>query len=250
MDGLFQSRWMPGTSRLRGAGLQALLLLSLLWCAGALAWISLAAVDFGYPLLYRVLDIDQHISRYGPENRYRHGFELTSRDQRLALFGQINEAVHRGGKGLASLTYPGPRGRAVPLLREPEVVHLTSVARLIDLLARISWVMLVLLGLSVILLRRARASLAPARRLLLGSVGAAAGAALLVLVIGPERVFNTLHVWVFPAGEQWYFFYQESLMTTLMKAPDLFGAIAGMLALLTLVFFAVGLVLVYRLLPK
>lgn len=44
--------------------------------------------------------------------------------------------------------------------------------------------------------------------------------------IGPTRVFYTLHEWVFPSDHQWMFSYQESLMTTLMKAPDLFAAIA------------------------
>jgi hypothetical protein len=39
---------------------------------------------------------------------------------------------------------------------------------------------------------------------------------------------------VFPEGHQWFFYYQDSLMSTLMKAPYLFGYIALALLVLTL----------------
>jgi hypothetical protein len=54
------------------------------------------------------------------------------------------------------------------------------------------------------------------------------GSLLTVLVLfGPVNVFYKLHTWIFPADHQWFFYYQESLMTTLMKAPDIFGGIAA-----------------------
>jgi hypothetical protein len=47
-----------------------------------------------------------------------------------------------------------------------------------------------------------------------------------------------MHVWVFPADHQWFFYYQDSLMSTLMKAPYLFGYIAVALVALATVFLA------------
>ena len=223
------------------AALQAFFVISLVWSAGFLAWVSLAAVDFAYPLLYDVMDIDGHIEHYGPQNRFKSGFESTSREEQLALFAGINVAVHHGGRGLAELSYIDRSGERVQLLREPERIHLESVARLIDRLAWASWLMLAALAASVAALWRWHMSLPAPRRVLAATLIVIAVAAIAVLAIGPERVFNTLHTWVFPAGEQWYFFYQESLMTTLMKAPDLFGAIAVLLVLLGLVYFMLGL---------
>jgi len=55
-----------------------------------------------------------------------------------------------------------------------------------------------------------------------------------LLLIGPEAIFNQLHIWIFPENHQWFFYYEESLMSTMMKAPDLFAYIAGMLSLLSL----------------
>jgi hypothetical protein len=40
-------------------------------------------------------------------------------------------------------------------------------------------------------------------------------------------VFYALHDWIFPPDRPWFFYYQDSLLTTMMKAPDLFGAIAA-----------------------
>src|SRR5690625_726960 len=85
--------------------LQALFVVSLAWAAVCLAWSSLRTVDFGYPLFYDVLDIDAHIDRYGPANRYKHGFAASSKTQRLALFGAVVTAVHAGGEGLQELSY-------------------------------------------------------------------------------------------------------------------------------------------------
>ncbi len=58
-----------------------------------------------------------------------------------------------------------------------------------------------------------------------------------VILIGPVKVFYQLHEWVFPDNHQWFFYYQESLMTILMKAPDLFGGIAILLIVLATVLF-------------
>jgi hypothetical protein len=240
------TRTLP--ARAAGAALQTIFVVSLLWSAFFLAWVTLVPVDFGYGWLYERLAIAEHIERYGPQNLYKQGFEHTDRQHRLALFGEIVTAIHQRGAGLAELSYPGPGGRSVTLLREPERIHLQSVARLIETLRWISYAMLGLLIVSVALLWRMRRPLPAARRVLGVTLALVALTALMVLALGPERVFNTLHTWIFPAGEQWYFYYQESLMTTLMKAPDLFGAIALLLLPLALGYFALLLLVSRRLL--
>lgn len=53
--------------------------------------------------------------------------------------------------------------------------------------------------------------------------------ALIVFALGPIAVFYWFHEQVFPEGHQWFFYYQDSLMTTLMKAPDIFAFIAALL---------------------
>ena len=55
-----------------------------------------------------------------------------------------------------------------------------------------------------------------------------------------------MHEWVFPAEHQWFFYYQESLMTVLMKAPDLFGAIAILIAVLGIGFYLAANVLLNK----
>lgn len=231
-------RWLAGL-------LYAALIVCLSWTAVFLAWGSLRAVDFGYPLLYELQGIDAHIARYAPANRFRQGFEASSREQRLALFAAINDAVHDGGRGLEALRYTDAQGRSVQFLRKPEIIHLRSVARLLDQLGRVSWLMLGGLALTLALLRAGRLPPPRSSRVLAWSAVVVLAAAGFVLAWGPEEVFNTLHAWVFPAGEQWFFYYEESLMTTLMKAPDLFGGIAVLLLALAAVYFA-ALLLVCR----
>ena len=61
--------------------------------------------------------------------------------------------------------------------------------------------------------------------------------AVLVLLasVGFTKVFYYLHTVVFPLDHQWFFYYKDSLMATLMKAPDIFAAIALQLLSVALV---------------
>ena len=54
-------------------------------------------------------------------------------------------------------------------------------------------------------------------------------------------MFYQVHVGICPAEHQWFFYYQESLMTTLMHAPQLFGVIA--VAIIALALLLYGLLL-------
>lgn len=210
------------------------------WLAALfIAWGGLAEVDYAYGLWYEVLDIGAAIDRYGPENRYRRGFEHTTREERLRLFAAIVEAVHHTPTTLPEIRYHDATGKHLgTLLRAPEIGHLEDVARLLALLRVLGWMALVGYGVVVLVGLRTAGLSSPwqsARQLLLVLVVALTA----VLLIGPKRVFYIMHEWVFPPDHPWFFYYQESLMTTLMKAPDLFGAIAVALLLLSLPVVAV-----------
>jgi hypothetical protein len=218
--------------------------LAALW----LAWRGLAAVDFLYPAWYRVLDIHGHVQQFAPENRYKRGFELTTPDERQRLFAEVVDAIHADGRGLAALSYHGPDGRPLDsLFRQPEVQHLKDVARLVGALAPAGWLAVAWVIVHLALVAWRRWPVPPLGRMLAASLGVVLAGLVVVLALGPRRVFYHLHEWVFPPDHPWFFYYQDSLMSTMMKAPDLFGAIAASLVLVARVLYASLLWLARRL---
>lgn len=224
--------------------LSALLAPALLLATAGLAWVTLSQADFGFPWLYDVLEIDENVREYAPLNRYREGFENTTRGERLALFSGIVEAINADGRGLEKLRYrPGAGAPPVPMLREPEIVHLRDVARLVDGFLLAAAVAGVAAFVIVLVLARRR------DRLAAGALAWSAGASLLAPTLLALAAFDAteggwfsrLHELAFPPDHQWFFYYQESLMTTLMKAPEPFGPMATMLGSLTAAFFALAL---------
>ncbi|MFL0801917.1 MAG: DUF1461 domain-containing protein [Agarilytica sp.] len=206
--------------------------------AVVLAWGVMAQWDFFYGVWHDHGGIKQGIEEFGPKNRYKPGFHDTTKAQREEVFHLINVAVHRQGEGLADIRYQSPtsRGEQV-LLRPPEVVHLQDVANLISVLA---WpaVCLVLFwpGVIILYLRR-KGGVPKLSHQLIGLVALVLCLGVILIVVGPETVFNTLHIWIFPDEHQWFFYYQESLMSTMMYAPRLFAWIAGAWGILAVVIF-------------
>ncbi len=228
----------PLSRALWSGAANALFALSSLVFAFFIAWFLLARVDFLYPVWHDHTRIGAGIDQFGPKNRFKPGFGDTDRAQRVALFHQINVAVHRGGEGLTAIYYETPTSVGPQrLLREPEIVHLVDVANLIDFL---KWVValnaLLWLGL-LAWFRWGRLGGIRWRWQGIGLAAVALLAGLILLIAGPVKVFNTLHVWIFPDEHQWFFYYQESLMSTLMLAPVLFGWIAAALSAVALPLF-------------
>lgn len=197
-----------------------------------LAWHLLAQWSFAYRIGYQWVGIDKTIAQYAPLNRYRKDFEFTSAQEHWRLFAEITEAVQSGGKGLEQITYTLRNGQPETLMHAAEIVHLQDVAHLIDGFYRVGSVgWLVWLALLVVVYRR-RLPLPAPRRVMQGWLAGVALLTMMVLLAGPQKVFYWLHTQVFPPGHQWFFYYQDSLMTTLMKAPDIFAFIAVLLVLL------------------
>ncbi len=213
----------------------ALLVAAAIWSGLFLAWEGLSRVAFAYSVLYDWAGIDENIAVYGPRNRYRRGFETTTRAERTRLFSELVRCINRGGQRLAQIRYHDPQGRGLDtLLRPPEVVHLRDVAGLVGALRDSAY-----LGMTLFLafaLAHWWWRIPPPRagQTLLGLALLTGVASVGIMLYGPQRLFYRWHTLVFPQDHQWFFYYEESLMTTLMKAPDLFAYIAVLLLVATL----------------
>ncbi|HHH44791.1 MAG TPA: DUF1461 domain-containing protein [Gammaproteobacteria bacterium] len=204
----------------------------------ALAWYTLSAVNFFYPVLHDVIGIDATIAEYAPGNIYRKSFDQTTRKQRAELFRQIVYGINHDGRGLESIRYTDAQGRPIDrLLREAEIIHLRDVAQLLNTLKAVAWVSGALLFAMVGFCRLRNTGFPAPARVLGTAVLALLLIAVIVSVSGAEKLFYRWHTLVFPEGHQWFFYYEESLMTMLMKAPDLFAWLAALLALFTLAYF-------------
>lgn len=204
----------------------------------SMAWFILAQADFLYGFWHDNVGIKEGIEQYGPQNRYRPGFADTTREQRIELFAAINEAVHNDGRGLEKITYRTPTSQGPQtLLRTPEIIHLKDVAILLNKLFVIVVAVFIGWPLATYILY-ARSSGLPSVKSQLAGIGLLMVAVTVALLLfGAENVFNQLHIWVFPDEHQWFFYYQDSLMSTMMLAPRLFAWIAMALAGLSLLLF-------------
>lgn len=219
----------------------------LIW-AFFISWIVLASVSFAYPILHDVLDISSHTEKFGPQNRYRKHFELTDQNERERLFSAISTAIHNDGEGLAELIYHN-RNTGEPintLLHRAEILHLEDVAKLVNIFTWVSVFSFLLWGLLLYAFKKHYFPMPTFKQQIVSTLMIIAVCTLLVLIIGPVKVFYAFHDWIFPANHKWFFYYQESLMTILMKAPFLFGYIAILLLALTIPIFSCSQLAAHR----
>ena len=221
----------------------AFLIMTFLVSLGA-SWVLLARANFAYPLLHDYAGIKENIEYYSHRSRIKPDFNQTTREERIQLFKGILESIQHQGQGLEALAYHIKNGQEIILLTAAEVVHLQDVANLYDRIKKLVLIaFVILLGLLVMQFKWYRAL--PQTSMLIRYALVLPVIIGIVLVVGAEKVFYKLHELVFPAGHQWFFYYEESLMSMMMKAPDLFAYIAVMLVVLALV-FTVGLLWLYR----
>lgn len=219
------------------AGFYGLLTLLL---AISLSWVLLANTNYFYGFWYEHGGIAGAIEEFAPQNRKRTGFEDTDKKQRIEIFAKIVKAVHNDGVGLESIFYLTPENApGVPLLHEAEIIHLKDVARLISILQNALVVTSTIwLALSVYLVTM-RSTFPKIQAQLCGFALVAALVLLIILAFGWEATFNQMHIWIFPAEHQWFFYYQDSLMSTMMWAPHLFSYIGLAWALLASIIFII-----------
>ncbi len=217
--------------------------LNLFFVSLAVAWAVMFNFDFFYATWHDYGGIKEGIEEFAPQNRYKKGFEGTTRVQRIEIFHQINLAVHHGGEGLVGITYQSPvsQGKQA-LLREAEVIHLQDVARLIEVFTVPMILIFLMWPASAVYYYRKSKRLPSLPSQAIGFVGLLLAAGLCLLLFGSETVFNTLHIWIFPKDHEWFFYYQDSLMSTMMFAPRLFAWIAGAwVALSVTIYFLINI---------
>lgn len=200
-----------------------------LFAAALLAtWYAWSAANFGYRYWHDAIGIDATIEQYAPQNIYRQGFAKTTVDERVRLFGAIVSAINGDAGRLKTLRYHAPDGRVLGyLLRPAEIEHLKDVAWLVDWFEDLT-IIVTLLAIAIAIVAIARGWPLPRPRAFAGGTALVGGIiGLLLVVFGPTTVFYTLHTWIFPPDHQWFFYYEQSLMSTMMRAPVLFGAIAA-----------------------
>jgi len=232
------------------AGTSAILL-SALCISFWLAWIMLSAGNFLYPVLHDVIDIQGTIEEYAPKNIYKDRFDETTPVHRAALFREILRGVNRNGEGLETLQYMDAEGEVIGMLLRPaEITHLRDVARLLGVFQNVAYIAVALYITMLVVFRLQQRQLPKPRNLLMVTTIAVTLLVLVVFLSGAKQVFYQLHTVVFPSGHQWFFYYEESLMTLLMKAPDIFAWQAGMWIALALLVCYVLLMLSCRLLAR
>ena len=205
------------------------------------SWHLLAQFHFAYPTGYQLLGLQQHIAEFAPLNRYKKDFEITTANEHWRIFGEISEAIQNHGVGLREISYHGRNGEPIVLMHEAEIIHLQDVANLIDVFYVVG-ISSLLLWMVLLAFAYWQALKLPAlKSILYGFLAGLATLALALIATGPTAVFYWFHEQVFPDGHQWFFYYQDSLMTTLMKAPDIFAFIALLLATLLLILWCSSL---------
>lgn len=242
-----------------------LLIRQLFWCIFALtlvifslgiSWQVNKAANFLYGFWYQTLQINSVISKNVAKNTQgKLDFPINDFALHEKMFTDIVESIHQHGSGLADINYLNQQAISQKLLTKSEVQHLQDVANLLDKLMKIWWFdLLILLCLIILYARKQKhllisASRVKANKSLIGALGEmptgkqklVSLACFILLVIfmlglwGFTQVFYYLHTVVFPENHQWFFYYKDSLMATIMKAPDIFAAIAGQLMLIALV---------------
>lgn len=212
-----------------------------------LAWQLSAQVNFLYPLWYSALKIDQTIEQTMPRHLYKKEFIVTDVNEHHRLFAEIVTSIQNNGHGLEAINFYSPSGKQLgQLLTDSEIVHLQDVADLIKILGWFCLATLIfcLMILAVIIIFRN--AMPSTKKLFVSVLGLVSIVALISVVLGAKKFFYWLHTVVFPDDHQWFFYYEESLMSMLMKAPDLFAPISIQLLLTGIAIWLAHLVLLRK----
>ena len=208
-----------------------------------ITWWLLSTIDFLYPTFYQWLDIGATINEFGSKNRFKDGFETTNYQQHISYFSQIVTAINNDGQGLAAISYPY-QGVQVKLLRDAEILHLQDVGRLMSVLFSAGKVTLLLTFVILMIKVKDSSSLPSIKKQLIQLSMFIISLSVVFAIIGFQSVFYWLHEVIFPQDNEWFFYYQDSLMTTMMKAPILFAPISLLLVLSTCLIFYILNVLI------
>ena len=233
-------------------GLTLALLVSCLY----VSWQVLSQANFLYDQIYEYNDLEAHVNEFAPLNRNdKESFALTSKTERVRVFNDIVREINTGGGGLGSITFT-PQGADVTttFLIEAERDHLQDVANLVSGLKPIGAVIASLLMAFYgfcwyYKISRYQYFWRPSSVFVsLFQIGAVAALCVAITFsIGPQQTFYLLHQWAFSDKAQWYFYFQDSLMTTLM--PEVvFSNIAIMIGAITIIIWLITNMIIRKIL--
>tara|TARA_B100001939_G_scaffold167763_1_gene144634 strand:- start:815 stop:1540 length:726 start_codon:yes stop_codon:yes gene_type:complete len=226
--------------------LNSLLSITLFVVCLFLAWKSLSTANFFFDRIYEFHALDEQIKRFAPQNRNKTNFEITSSAEHHRIFAEIVSSINSSGDGLSEISYYSPDGEKIDaFLTNDEITHLKDVSQLV-----VSSEQLILILISLLILfygfcyfykvQKSRYFWKPVSTILSFSTMVLTlilGAGI-IMVLGPRNVFHILHKLLFSGKGQWFFYYQESLMTTLLP-ESLFGTIAVMLVTAAFIYWTV-----------
>lgn len=204
-----------------------------------ISWHLMAQIDFAYPVGYKLLNLESHIAEFAPINRYKDDFEFTSQEEHWRLFGEISDSIQNHGEGLADIRYTLNNGQTTSLMHQDEIIHLQDVANLVDQFYLAGFISMILWITGWLVIYWKKPTPPSTQKLLAGFAALIGTTSLVILLLGAKDVFYWLHIQIFPENHKWFFYYQDSLMTTLMKAPDIFAFISIIL-LIELAIFWIG----------
>ena len=216
-----------------------------------LAWQLSANTNFMYAYWYEVIDIRQTIEKYGPYNKNRREFETTTKIEQVRLFSEIVYSIQNQGRGLQEIEYRNFKGEVIDTFLTPaEIIHLTDVANLVS-----SFRFLIIFGMlltitSLLLIIFFKSEVMMIKQHLIGGIVFILIIVSIIVALGPTKIFYAGHELIFPDDHQWFFYYEDSLMSTMMKAPILFGPIAIQLLLITIIFWIFLLKIIQKLESK
>lgn len=233
--------------------LNSLLVILLMYFAIFGAWYAAYSNYFFFPMVYQMEDIHGHVMEFAPQNRNgKADFVYVAPSFHLTIFYQMLRAIDNEGEGLSEITYPAKDGEK-KFLTTDEQVHLQDVADLISFLKSFSPLFIVLLG--CVMLAMIFGAVWPyyTWRMFRGLMLVVALFGAVLYFTGFTSIFYGMHTLVFPEGHKWFFYYQESLMSTMLKAPDsfaVFGVILGVFALIALLILYWGVSMLVRTIIK
>ena len=233
-------------------GLTLTLLVSCLY----ISWQVLSQADFLYGQIYEHNNLEAHVNEFAPQNRSgKESFALTTKAERVRVFSEIAREINTGGGGLGSITYtPEGRDAATTFLVEAERGHLEDVADLVSSLKPVGAAIASLLIAFYAFCWYYKVSRfkyfwrPPGVFVSLVQIAVVAViCAAITFLLGPQKTFYLLHEWAFSDKAQWFFHFQDSLMTTLM--PEVvFANIAVLLGVATVVTWLITNMILRRLL--
>lgn len=219
------------------------------------SWYAWSQNNFLFSQLYEYNQLEEHIQKYAPQNRNRNDFETTTKDEQVRIFGEIVDSINNNGFGLEDIVYRTDSGEIIDkFLTKDEVDHLNDVSGLIKNANKANIYLMAILAALILFcwiykVRKAKYFWKPIsvfaaffNMIVIIAVGCSA-----VFAIGPQNVFYILHEWFFANKAQWHFYFQDSLMTTLLPEP-IFGSIAVLLVTTAFLFWIILSNLIIRVL--